>query len=283
MAGVAGSAVGAVGGALLMLVTGLYLAANPELYRRGALRLLPTRLRGRVDRSLCAAGNGLSRWLLGQAFAMVLVGAMTAIGLAAIGMPVALPLGLIAGILGFVPFFGAIVAGALTVLLAFTQGAGAACTSGVRIRPALRGLWSAFVRRWAIALPPALGLISVLVFGLLFGGLGALLAVPLMVVLMILVQQLYLDSLEACGINPRQHDVRFEEDNWESPTLGAWGTGWQVLFDGLEISQFTYFQQAGGVELAPISAERTYGLERIAMSLQRVSPDPRASTRRARE
>ena len=82
------------------------------------------------------------------------------------------------------------------------------------------------------------------------------------------VQQLYLESLEACGINPRQHDIRFEEDNWESPTLGAWGIGWQVLFDGLEISQFTYFQQAGGIELAPISAELTYGLERIAMVLQ---------------
>jgi len=84
------------------------------------------------------------------------------------------------------------------------------------------------------------------------------------------VQNLYLESLEACGINPRQHDIRFEEDNWESPTLGAWGIGWQVLFDGLEISQFTYFQQAGGIELAPISAELTYGLERIAMSLQKV-------------
>src|SRR5438552_10458905 len=84
------------------------------------------------------------------------------------------------------------------------------------------------------------------------------------------VQQLYLESLEVCGINPRQHDIRFEEDNWESPTLGAWGIGWQVLFDGSEISQFTYFQQAGGIELSPISAELTYGLERIAMSLQRV-------------
>jgi glycyl-tRNA synthetase alpha chain len=84
------------------------------------------------------------------------------------------------------------------------------------------------------------------------------------------VQQMYLESLEACGVSPRQHDIRFEEDNWESPTLGAWGIGWQVLFDGLEITQFTYFQQAGGVELAPISAELTYGLERIAMVLQRV-------------
>jgi len=84
------------------------------------------------------------------------------------------------------------------------------------------------------------------------------------------VQQMYLESLEACGINPRQHDIRFEEDNWESPTLGAWGIGWQVMFDGLEITQFTYFQQAGGLELAPVSAELTYGLERIAMVLQRV-------------
>jgi len=84
------------------------------------------------------------------------------------------------------------------------------------------------------------------------------------------VQQLYLESLEACGINPRQHDIRFEEDNWESPTLGAWGIGWQVLLDGQEITQFTYFQQAGGIDLAPISAEITYGLERIAMYLQDV-------------
>ncbi len=84
------------------------------------------------------------------------------------------------------------------------------------------------------------------------------------------VQQLYLDSLEACGINPRQHDIRFEEDNWESPTLGAWGIGWQVLLDGMEITQFTYFQQVGGIDLAPISCEITYGLERIAMFLQKV-------------
>src|SRR3954452_14404540 len=84
------------------------------------------------------------------------------------------------------------------------------------------------------------------------------------------VQHLYLQSLEACGINPRQHDVRFEEDNWESPTLGAWGIGWQVLFDGLEITQFTYFQQVGGIDLSTVACEITYGLERIAMALQKV-------------
>jgi glycyl-tRNA synthetase alpha chain len=84
------------------------------------------------------------------------------------------------------------------------------------------------------------------------------------------VQDLYLQSLEACGIDLRAHDVRFEEDNWESPTLGAWGIGWQVLYDGLEITQFTYFQQAGGQDLSPISVELTYGLERFAMALQGV-------------
>jgi glycyl-tRNA synthetase alpha chain len=84
------------------------------------------------------------------------------------------------------------------------------------------------------------------------------------------VQDLYLKSLVALGIDPSAHDVRFEEDNWESPTLGAWGIGWQVLLDGQEISQFTYFQQAGGIDLKPISAEMTYGLERIAMYLQDV-------------
>jgi glycyl-tRNA synthetase alpha chain len=84
------------------------------------------------------------------------------------------------------------------------------------------------------------------------------------------VQHLYLQSLEACGIELGAHDVRFEEDNWESPTLGAWGIGWQVLYDGLEISQFTYFQQAGGQDLSPVSVEMTYGLERLAMTLQGV-------------
>jgi glycyl-tRNA synthetase alpha chain len=82
------------------------------------------------------------------------------------------------------------------------------------------------------------------------------------------VQELYLESLAAMGIDLRQHDIKFEEDNWESPTLGAWGIGWQVMLDGLEITQFTYFQQCGGADLFPISAELTYGLERIAAFLQ---------------
>jgi glycyl-tRNA synthetase alpha chain len=84
------------------------------------------------------------------------------------------------------------------------------------------------------------------------------------------IQDQYLQSLLAIGTKPEEHDVRFLEDDWESPTLGAWGLGWQVWLDGLEISQFTYFQQVGGMDLAPIACEITYGLERIAMFLQRV-------------
>lgn len=84
------------------------------------------------------------------------------------------------------------------------------------------------------------------------------------------VQDLYLKSLAAIGIELKEHDIRFEEDNWESPTLGAWGIGWQVLLDGLEITQFTYFQQSGGLDLDPVSVELTYGLERICAFLQGV-------------
>jgi glycyl-tRNA synthetase alpha chain len=83
-------------------------------------------------------------------------------------------------------------------------------------------------------------------------------------------QQLYLDSLVALGIDMRRHDIRFLEDDWESPTLGAWGLGWEVRLDGMEVSQFTYFQQVGGIECDPVSTELTYGLERLAMYVQGV-------------
>ncbi|WP_330203963.1 glycine--tRNA ligase subunit alpha [Cyanobacterium sp. Dongsha4] len=84
------------------------------------------------------------------------------------------------------------------------------------------------------------------------------------------IQEIYLDSLKALGIHPEDHDIRFVEDNWESPTLGAWGVGWEVWLDGMEITQFTYFQQCGGIDCKPVSIEITYGLERLAMYLQDV-------------
>lgn len=82
------------------------------------------------------------------------------------------------------------------------------------------------------------------------------------------IQELYLESLRVLGIEPEKHDIRFVEDDWESPTLGAWGLGWEVWLDGMEVTQFTYFQQVGGLELDPIPVEITYGLERIALYIQ---------------
>ncbi|WRB12706.1 glycine--tRNA ligase subunit alpha [Helicobacter pylori] len=84
------------------------------------------------------------------------------------------------------------------------------------------------------------------------------------------IQELYLKSLEVLGINLNEHDIRFVEDNWESPTLGAWGLGWEVWLDGMEVTQFTYFQQVGGIACSPIPVEITYGLERLAMYVQKV-------------
>ena len=84
------------------------------------------------------------------------------------------------------------------------------------------------------------------------------------------IQEIYLSSLEALGISTKDHDIRFVEDNWESPTLGAWGVGWEVWLDGMEVTQFTYFQQCGGLDCKPVSIEITYGLERLAMYLQNV-------------
>ena len=84
------------------------------------------------------------------------------------------------------------------------------------------------------------------------------------------IQEIYLSSLETLGIIAKDHDIRFVEDNWESPTLGAWGVGWEVWLDGMEVTQFTYFQQCGGIDCKPVSIEITYGLERLAMYLQKV-------------
>ena len=84
------------------------------------------------------------------------------------------------------------------------------------------------------------------------------------------IQEIYLSSLESLGISSKKHDIRFVEDNWESPTLGAWGVGWEVWLDGMEVTQFTYFQQCGGIDCKPVSIEITYGLERLAMYLQNV-------------
>jgi predicted PurR-regulated permease PerM len=181
----------------LMAIIGLYMAASPGFYFQGALKLVPNDLRGRVAAALGAAGRGIEQWLLGQLLAMAVIGTLTMIGLLALGAPLAVALGVQAGILAFVPFFGPFAFGCLAVLLAFTDSptmalyVGLLCV-GVQL---LEGyVITPFIQRRAVALPPVLGLLAVVIFGLLFGVMGVLLATPMMVVLMILVEKLYVED-----------------------------------------------------------------------------------------
>jgi predicted PurR-regulated permease PerM len=192
------SAVGAIG---LVLVVGLYLAGDPAMYREGVVRLVPPAFRPRVDDALVASGHALSRWLLGQGISMLFVGTTTAIGLSLLGLPLALTLGLLAGALAFIPFFGPIASGVLAVLLAFMQGPEQALYAAglcVLIQQIEGNLLMPLVQRWAVALPPVLGITAAVIFGLLFGLPGVILASPLMVVAVVLVRKLYVeDVLEA--------------------------------------------------------------------------------------
>ena len=189
----------ATGGLLnvaLIFILGLYLAASPGFYVEGALKLVPDDLRGRVAAAFAAAGEGLEKWLLGQLLSMLAIGALTMSGLLLLGAPLAIALGVLSGVLAFVPFFGAFVSGCLAVLIAFTDSPDLALYVGILCLGVqqLEGyLITPFIQRWAVALPPVLGLLAVVIFGLLFGVLGVLLATPMMVVLMILVEKLYVD------------------------------------------------------------------------------------------
>jgi len=193
-AALATGTLGAISGALLVVVVGIYLAADPALYRRGALRLLPVERRPVVEEALQAAGHGLQRWLLGQTLSMASIGTLTAIGLAVLGLPMALTLGLIAGLLAFVPFFGAVTSGLLIVLLSFPQGPHVALQAALlclAIQQLEEFVLLPFIQRWAVSLPPAVGLLGTVVFSLLFGLPGALVATPLLLVVLILVRQLW--------------------------------------------------------------------------------------------
>ena len=198
VANAATSTLGAIGSIGLMLVVAVYLAADPTLYRLGLVRLVPRAYRDSIDSALLASGHALGRWLLGQGVSMLFVGATTAIGLAVLGVPLALTVGLIAGVLAFVPFFGPIASGALAVLLAFTQGPTQALYVGalsVAIQQVEGNLLMPWVQRWAVELPPVLGITAAVIFGLLFGLPGIVLATPMMVVVMVLVQRLYVEEL----------------------------------------------------------------------------------------
>lgn len=195
-----------VTGAMLNLVLigfiGMYIAASPGVYLQGSLKLVPDDLRERVATAFRAAGRGVEKWLLAQSVSMAAIGTLTMIGLVALGAPLAVPLGVLSGIMAFVPFFGALVSGFLAVLMAFTDSPGMALYVGLvcfGVQQVESYLITPFVQRWAVELPPVLGLLAVVIFGLLFGFMGVLLATPMMVVLMILVDTLYVEGVPSSG------------------------------------------------------------------------------------
>lgn len=195
--GAAGLTLSALGDLVLMLLLAVFIAAEPGLYRCGALRLLPVRHRARVGAALDACADALRGWLKGQAVSMAFVGVATAAGLFFLEVPLALLLGIVAGLLDFVPFFGPIASGALAVLLAFTQGPATAlyvALLALAIQQVEGNLLMPLVQRWAVQLPPALGLVSVvLVFGV-FGLAGILFATPLVIVALVLTRTLYVEQ-----------------------------------------------------------------------------------------
>lgn len=187
----------AAGNLLLILIVAVYLAAAPRLYVDGALRLVPVPYRPRVADALRRSTDGLRGWLKGQAVSMAFVGAATALGLWLLEVPLALAVGLLAGLLAFIPFFGAIAGGGLAVMVAFIEGPQVAAwvaLLSVVIQQVEGNVLMPFVQRWAVSLPPVLGILASIIFGVLFGVTGVFFATPLMVVVMILVQALYVEG-----------------------------------------------------------------------------------------
>ena len=198
VANVATQTLGALGSVGLMAVVGVYLAASPQLYRAGLVRLMPPHHRERIEEALLASGQALSRWLLGQGVSMLFVGTSTALGLWLLDIPLALTIGAISAVLAFIPFFGPIASGILAVLIAFMEGPTQALyVAGLClvIQQIEGNLLMPFVQRWAVELPPVLGITAAVIFGLLFGLAGVILATPLMVVAMVLVQKLYVEGV----------------------------------------------------------------------------------------
>jgi predicted PurR-regulated permease PerM len=199
LAGFAAGAVAALSSLLLILLIGVYLAMDVRQYRDGLVRLMPAGQRARIGDALDATGKALTRWVLGQGVMMLAIGVAVAIGLSLLGVPMALALGLIAGLLEFVPFFGPIASGALAVLVAFAQGPVQALYVTllfIVVQQIEGNLLVPLVQRWAVDLPPVISLASVLVFGTLFGALGVILGTPLAVVMMVMVQRLYVARMD---------------------------------------------------------------------------------------
>jgi predicted PurR-regulated permease PerM len=183
---------------LLILFVGLFLAANPALYRAGVLQLAPAPRRPRLAEVINKVVTTLRWWILGQLFAMIVIGVLTGVGLWFIGMPFALALGVITGLLEFIPYIGPIVAGSLALLLAFTQSPIQALyvlVLYIGIQQIEGNLLTPLVHRYTVALPPALTLVAVVVIGTLFGFVGLLVATPLLAVMMVLIKMLYIEDV----------------------------------------------------------------------------------------
>jgi predicted PurR-regulated permease PerM len=197
LAGIAGLTFGMLGNAALLVIMGIFLAGAPGTYRGGLVRLMPVPYRARVDEALVESGQALRRWLLGQAVSMAFVGGTLALGLWLLGIALPLAVGLIAGLLGFIPFFGAMAGGLLAVLLAFMDGPTAALHVAllcVAIQQVEGHVLMPLVQKWAVHLPPVLAIAAAVVFGALFGIIGVLFATPMMVVFVTLVRRLYVEG-----------------------------------------------------------------------------------------
>lgn len=191
---------GALADAILVLFLGLYFAVSPGSYRKGFLRLLPSAARPKVGGALDASGDALRKWLFGQLISMLFVGVLTTLGLWIAGVPLALPLGILSAVLDFVPFVGPLLAAIPGLLVAFAQGpevAGWAALVYLAVQFAEGHVILPLVQKWAVQLPPVLGLLSIVAFGLVFGVMGVLFAVPLTVVSVVLVQKLWVQNEEA--------------------------------------------------------------------------------------
>jgi predicted PurR-regulated permease PerM len=195
-----GAAVGGIANLLLIMFAAIYLAADPKLYRNGALRLLPPSRRAQVGRAVDDAGAALHKWLVAQILVMLAVGFLTGLGLALLGVPLWLSLGLLAGLLEFVPVVGPIIATVPGVLLAFSKGPQTAfyvLLVYIAVQQIESNVLTPLVQRWAVELAPVVALLSIVACGLLFGVLGVIFATPMAVVAMAMVKHLYVeDTLE---------------------------------------------------------------------------------------
>lgn len=192
------STFGAIADVVIILVVGLYLAAEPGLYRRGMIKLAPPSVRPRLEAAFDKIKTALKRWLLGQALAMLAVGTLIGIGLWLLGVPMALGLGVLAGILEFVPYIGPFLAAAPAVLIAFAQDPMLALYTLLLywgVQQVENWALIPIIEKWSVALPPVLAILSLVIFGVLFGVPGVIVAAPLMIVVIILVQKLYIEGI----------------------------------------------------------------------------------------